>query len=536
MKTIQILIAFGILLFVQIKGKSQIKKNAGNHKSMNIVDQKPILSPVQNALLNRSFKHIDFIKINIAQLCQLAQSKRFDIPVSIANGADVWNMVISENELRSPEYKCEITTDSGRFEIPREACGTFAGYETSENESWVRMNIRPHSFSSVIHLEGKTYYLEMLKNFIQEADENWIMIYTQEDLMTSQARCGGGTMLQEVEQKIEQLKPKAMNKLNKNGKHSNSADEVKMTGKAPINANSLNYTEMMRSVQGTNCRKLEIVTESDYDNYNSSALYRVTFSEMLDNLNNVEPLFLGQFGVKFVIRYQHEWTTSSDPYTLENVCSGYDRRKQFRDYWNNPSSYFYNNIVKDVGIFYSGVNFDGSTAGCAPVGGINDVFNGQLSSDQYMIVQTNLYDGIFVYNWSAGHFLSLTGHELGHMFGANHNDSCPNIMTSSFDPFLLANNYWISSSITEINNKLGQNNTIERLSTRYFILPVTAPLFNSMINGGEIFLKSSATSSSISTFSFEGVDGCEVSGNSTISASGLGGITIKTAACNNGGY
>ena len=63
----------------------------------------------------------------------------------------------------------------------------------------------------------------------------------------------------------------------------------------------------MLTSQAINCRKLEIATESDYDNYNNCCGFSVTASEMLDNLNLVEGLY-SYWGIKFYVRFQSEWT------------------------------------------------------------------------------------------------------------------------------------------------------------------------------------------------------------------------------------
>jgi hypothetical protein len=519
-----------IFLFIGVLGLSI--QGFTQDKLQGKIQEEIVLSPEQQLLLKQRFKQVKIVRIDLPALYQLSHSKKTDIPVSLSDGKHSWNMRIEENEIRSTDYKQEITTDSGRFEIPRDACGTFKGYEISDPESWVRMNIRAHSFSALIHTHHETHYAELLKKFIAGVDENWVMIYTRDDVVPTDASCGGGTMLNEIEQNRQRIQPKI------NRTTGSENENLLLQGTTQSNAsgttNSANSTFLpMLSTPAANCRKLEIVTDSDYDNYNSSFGLQVTNSEILDNLNNVEPIFLGQYGIKFVIRYQHEWTTASDPYSISLVCDDnvYDRLDQFRDYWNNTSHWFYNHLARDLAILYSGINFDGGTVGCAFTGSINLTYNGHIS-DQYMIVQTNTYGTFGAFNWSTSDFTSLTAHEIGHIMGSSHVSSPANLMA----PTLSGNTNWASQSIGEINNLLGSNNTKNRLSSRYIIIPFTTSTFGGFFNGGEVYIKSSVSNSGLLPLNFEGVDHCTVEGTSSVSSSNIGGVTIKTAPCNNGGF
>ncbi len=500
----------------------------------NRIEKEIFLSPDQDALLKSRFKRVKIVRIDLPALYQLSHSKKTDIPVTLSDGRHTWNMVIEENEIRSPDYKREITTDSGRFELPREACGTFKGYANSDPESWVRMNIREHSYSAVICSNNEIYYVELLKKFIKVVDENWVIIYTEDDLVSSDVSCGLTTIMEQMEQNKKRIQPKAEQQIGAAKDNQWMSGGIQSLASGATNNNS-NYQPML-SNQAANCRKLEIVTESDYDNYNSS-IYRIYFNDMIDNLNNVEPIFLNQYGIKLVLRYQHEWTTSNDPYTLTYLTpttGGTDRLSQFRNYWNNPNSYFYNNIVKDLGIFYTGINIDGSIVGKAyELGSMSAATAGYQSDDSYMIVQTNTYDAVFgALFWPNAQFTSLTAHELGHIMGATHVTSTTNLMY----PSLSSNTNWHSQSISEIGYVLSTSSCQGLLSSRFIIIPFATPTFGGFFNGGEIIIRSSVSNSGFSNFSFQGVDLCNIEGTTTISATGFNaGITIKTAACDNSG-
>jgi hypothetical protein len=484
------------------------------------------LTPMQVDKLQHSFKEVNLIRINLPELVQRARTLKTNIPVTLRSNQHEWNILIDEHELRSPDYKQEITTDSGRFEIPRDACGTFKGYVLSDPESSVRMNIRDHSFSAVINTDGKEYFIEMIKKYIPEADEEDLLVYIASDILRTPGSCGNSKLIDQIELNKKQIQPR-INKISDSSQAGVPQQGMVQPNTSSNATNANSAPQAMLSQNAINCRKLEIVTDSDYDNYVSSFGLQVTNSEILDNLNFVENLFYGQFGISFAIRYQHEWTTVNDPYSVTNVCSGYDRLDQFANYWNTTSYWFYNNLARDVSILYSGIDFDGNVVGCAKIGDMSLFYNEHISN-QYMIVQTNVYGGFWgTANWSVAEFLHLTGHELGHLFGANHDDGTQNLMHS----VLSSTNTWTNGPTSEIQSLLGHQNTQNRLSTRHIIIPLTTSFFGGTFNGGEVYIKSNA-SSSFGSLSFEGVDLCEVKGTSTISVSNNGNLTIRTAPCN----
>jgi hypothetical protein len=490
------------------------------------------MRPEQDAFLKERFKQVKVVRIDLPALYQLSHSKKTDIPVTLSDGQHVWNMLIEENELRSLDYKREITTDSGRIQLPREACGTFKGYEKSDPESWVRMNIWDYFFSAVIHVNGETYYAELMKNILPEMDESLLLIYREDDVISTNLNCPNESLHQEINQSTNFIESVIEKKYGKQNFDSLSSQMSPGASFGSVN-NSQSYQPML-STAASNCRKLEFVTESDYENYNSGSLH-LDMNMQLANMNNVEPLFLNQYGVKFFLRYQHEWTVPS-PYTLTNVCAGaYDRLDEYTNYWNNPSHYFYNHIVKDIGIMYSGINFDNNVVGCASTGAIDLGYNSYHNNLEYMIIQSKSYSGSgSASDWPTASLTALTGHELGHIMGATHVNGS-NLM----NPTLSSATNWMAQSINEINSILQSQNTIKKLSERYFILPITVGLFGPWrLNGGEVYIMSSVSNPTwnIAGLSIEGLDLVEVKGSSTISTSSISNVTLKIAPCNNSGW
>jgi hypothetical protein len=95
---------------------------------------------------------------------------------------------------------------------------------------------------------------------------------------------------------------------------------------------------------------------------------------------------------------------------------------------------------------------------------------------------------------------------------------------------------WTSGSTNSINSCIGTSEGQERLSRRHITMALTG---SGIFNGGEVHIQTNVTGA-LGTLSIEGVDECTVLAGSTLSHSSTwllsGGITVKTAPCNNGGF
>ncbi len=483
-----------------------------------VLFQETVLNPEQKAKIQQTFYKVKIIHVNLPQLVQLAQTKKTDIPIQINTGTEKWDIVISENELRSVDYKHVLMTDSGEVEVARDACGTYAGYMQNDPSATVRMNIHEQSFSAIVHTNNEEFYLESLTQFIPEANPQDIILYTKKDVKPTDASCGGGNLMMEVENKKQQLLPKVKGKMS-----AEPQNELQNSTAQPAQNNFNAIGQVMLTSQAINCRKLEIATESDYDNYNNCCGFRVTASEMLDNLNLVEGLY-SYWGIKFYVRFQSEWTIVNDPYVGSDVCTGpLDRLNQFKNYWNANRGI----VARDVAIFYSGIDFTGNVAGCAGVGVFCD-----FAEQPYMIVQTTNYNSNGASNWSTANFTQLTTHELGHILNCDHDNSTANIMS----PAMNGTSNWTSGSTNSINWCIGTSQGQERLSRRHITMALTGA---GTFSGGEVHIQANVVGA-LGTLSIEGVDECTVLEGSTLSYFNSpfisGGITVKTAACTNGGF
>lgn len=378
-----------------------------------------------------------------------------------------WDISLEQHDLRSGDYMLQRNTDKGLVTLKREDCYTYAGYLKGNANNYVRLNIHELKLSGNIMDHGRSVYIEPLRKFIPSAQADKYVIYKRGDSHPMQGRCNQESAAeQQVNEKLSSMA-------------------------APMAAD---------------CRKIEIATESDWENY----IQGVTASDIIANLNFVEPLYQNYFGASIVVKYQHEWATFLDPYATVAICDeNLDRLDEFRSYWQTNYTW----VKRDINILYSGVDFTGSTIGCAPVG----AFSGSTSDVCYTVVQ-----------WKTDYTDEgrevLVAHEMGHIFGSSHDENCnsddgpimcPSINAACTDK---CTPYWSTASNNAIAFSMASSNGSSRLRTREFFQSVNTGLFLGIplvFSGNDLYVAS------------VNVVGASLLGNGAIIYAGADNVTLQ---------
>lgn len=293
-----------------------------------------------------------------------------------------WSMHLNENEMRTPGYRAEQSGPNGTVILPRSECMTYQGYLLGTTHD-IRLNIESHRFWGYVTTASGMYFIEPLRQFDPSAPPDLFVVHEKAARrLSSQAQCSAD----DIEIDLQHLDP---------GDLSDRADD--------------------------DCRKLEIATESDWEFYDNGQ----TLQDIQGCLNMVEGIYYSQFTMRFKIVYQHEWTTSSDPYTNDaSGCLGFGELNEFNAYWATN----FTHVRRDINVLFSEKGYNDGKVGCAYTGAFgDDQDNNTATTGAYCVVEW-LDD--FLVHTSADRMV-CTAHEMGHIFGANHGTG---IMTSTLDP------------------------------------------------------------------------------------------------------
>ena len=378
----------------------------------------------ESAALQQVFKRQTLVRLDAASVYAFVKQAGMQCNFIIDVGSRYrWDIDLEQHDLRSGDYIAQSTTDKGVITMPRTECVTWAGNLKGSITGQVRLNIQAKKLSGYITYQGKELYIEPLSNFFAAAPADKYVVYERGDSRPLEGYCGvTATAEQRVNEKLSTLNNSAL-----------AAD----------------------------CRKIEIATESDWESYDEG----LSFSDITENLNLVEPLFLAYYNAGIVIKYQHQWTTDADPYTGENVCT---RKDKLTTYWNSNYSW----VKRDMAILYSRASYTGTNIGCAWVGEFD-----RAGGDCYAAIQWDYSLGT-----DAGRRVLVT-HEMSHIFGANHDESgcggllgpimCPNITNSCTNT---CTPYWSDASITSIEAGMASTDGTKRLRKREFFTDVNTAI------------------------------------------------------------
>lgn len=449
----------------------------------------PATTAEANAL-QQVFKKQTLVQLDAASIYAFVKKagKHCNFIIDVT-GRYQWNIDLEQHDLRSGDYMLQRTTDKGVITMQHSECITWAGSLKGGITDGVRLNIQAKKLSGYIIYQGKQLYIEPLSNFFAAAPADKYVIYERGDSRPTNGTCGvTATAEQQVNEKLS----------------------------------TLNNT-----ILAADCRKIEIATESDWEAHDEG----LSSSDILGNLNLVEPLFLGYYFAGIVVKYQHEWTTAADPYTDDEVCG---RLNELGDYWNSNYTW----VKRDIAILYTRSSLSGSGIGCAWTGEFDDT-----DGDCYLVAQWD-----YTFSNNSGRQV-LVAHEMGHVFGASHDESgcgglegpimCPiinNSCTGNCTP------YWSAVSITSITAGMTSTAGSARLRKREFFTEVNTSVRlggSVSFSGNELELtQHNVVGDGIlgkGSIVFTGTDKVSLkAGFSASVLSGTGFFSVKTGLCDPG--
>ena len=113
---------------------------------------------------------------------------------------------LQPRDLRSPRYRAEVTGPDGvRRQLPPSAVTTYRG-RALVGQEYVRgrFTITGEKFEGVVFTAGDWTFIEPMRNYMQTAQDDQLVVYRQSDIKPGQEwRCGVSRRLQEGRDRLE---------------------------------------------------------------------------------------------------------------------------------------------------------------------------------------------------------------------------------------------------------------------------------------------------------------------------------------------
>lgn len=364
-----------------------------------------------------SFEAFTALQLDAASIYQQVTDTDFNMETLWNLGGKQFRVHLVPHDIRHPDYKLQISTETGIQELDPGPSYTYRGWNMDDPAKEVRLSITPDYVTGFItDTDGKEWFLQPAADF-GDQKSGLTILYNASDLKPDgQQFCGTDHSLNTVPGENPG-----------SDQNSNARAGACVEAQVAIAADYLLYTQYGNNASSLAQHLLDIknLMEPNY------AIYNVEFKVMTTLIETSS----GQQG----------WTSSSDPGALldDYSCwagSGYS-------YQLDCTGQNGFGVTHDVGELWTGRDFTGSTVGLA---WINAICGGVY---RYSVNQH--------YTSSLQSLRVLIAHETGHNFGANHTTS-PYIMAPSVNPNATT---WATAAQNAINNALPNFNCLGSCTT-----------------------------------------------------------------------
>lgn len=392
------------------------------------------VSPSSVPSLSNVFKKYALFEINTTTLDRYVKkaATQGDILLMLdLTGYATFPITMHQHDILSAGYKLVVSTPQGRQELPKPDCMTYAGILTGQGNSDVRLTITTDFLYGMLSGNNKSWFIEPVRNFNDDAKENLYVIYETTDvILQSDISCG--------------------------------VTEI-MTRK--VTANSTARVE--GSATGT-CKLVELAIASDDGMYLRYKTARNVQQHNIGVVNTMVGIFsntqLASEYLEFIIAGQYVSTTLANNALLP-VTTDQNARvllDNFTD-WGNAGNF---GFTYDIGVYWTTTDIATTSPGTIGIAWIGQV----CTSYRYQVLED------FRNGRASGLELGLlAAHETAHNLGADHDAGNGYIMAIALST---ANTTFSGTSINAMNTVLG-NSATNCLSLCNVIQPVAQ--FNATI-------------------------------------------------------
>ena len=317
----------------------------------------------------------------------VAEQVRTNGRVSLVTPAHDFELQLSPNDLRAPNYRAEeVDADGVTRATAMAGVSTYKGNVEGVWASDARFTVTDNAVEGMIVTPGQSFFVEPARKYSSSAAPTDYLIYTADDVRPDITRSCADTLEAQINAGAKQIMPSAT------------------SGDTPAVFSPF--------------KVVEIATEADFEYVQGvGGTAAAANQDILSIMNQIQAIYQRDIGLTFTVVFQHAWDTPNDPYTANGDAVAVLR--EFTNYWNANFA----NSPRDVAHLWTGRNL-GGPAGVAWTG--------------VVCANPAAAYGISDLETNALFRVTIPAHEIGHNFNASHCDGqagCTNtIMVATQDP------------------------------------------------------------------------------------------------------
>lgn len=350
--------------------------------------------------LKEQFKKYEVFELDIDGINKYVSGagSDFDLNLQLDESYD-WKMSLAENDLKRTDFKVLVGNRGGVKEQSFNKVITFSGYLKSGGTT--RMTINDGFLYGLIERGNKTYFLEPLKHFNQEAKNSLFVVYEFADVKEVKGKTCGATDFMNKKNEIDQQIHNHDHDHGTEGKSMVCYDvDIRLAADWSMNVKHGGVTGTVTYMMGV----LNNVA-TNYDNEFNDNLILLSGGNFVSNCSSCDP-----------------WTSSTSASTLLS---------SFRT-WGQGNGFGTTDF--EAATLWTNRNLDGSTIGIAWVGAV-------CTSFKYNVCQD--------FTSSSAFLRVLQAHELGHNFSSSHDASGSAFIMA---PSVNSSTTWSTASRSSINS------------------------------------------------------------------------------------
>lgn len=348
------------------------------------------------AELNKYFKDYTLVQLDLSTLSKRLKSNKLRLTISLAQN-ELLDLELEEHSLLGPDYSAIAATAEGEQKVELNLAKVYKGRSSKSNEiQKARISLGDHFIYGSWQVNSKTYYIEPAAKFLHSGNSDHYILYSDDDVIHSE-----GNFCAATEQEKQSVK----------------------------------YFDELKSSAGCKLVELAIALDFSYFQRYGSRQAAINQSQAVMNLvdGDYDGWFSSNINFQIVQHYVAEcsscdnWGNSTDIATLLNNFTAW-----------GPSGF---STGFDLGQLWSAqsLTYQGNS-GVIGLAWLNAVCN------------TYRFHVLEDFSTTAWQLRVLTSHEIGHNFGANHdNSTTDNIMYSSV---YQNTSSWTSNSVASVNGNL----------------------------------------------------------------------------------